>query len=168
LFVALWPPEPVREAIARWQSAWVWPRYAAPVPAERLHITLQFLGNVPVLRLADLRSAIHVQSPPFALALGRPQVWGNGVAVARPQDMPMLLRSLQARLVNRLHEAGFVVEERPYRAHVTLARKAAHATAPQQALSVEWPVNDHVLVRSLPGGRGYEVIERFDWHSAAR
>ena len=39
LFIALWPPDPVREAIARWQAQWTWPEHAALVKTDRLHVT---------------------------------------------------------------------------------------------------------------------------------
>ena len=51
LFLALWPPPAVREAIAGWRGAWWWPPAARLVQDERLHLTLHFIGAVPASRL---------------------------------------------------------------------------------------------------------------------
>ena len=39
LFIALWPPDEVRAAIARWQAAWQWPEKAALVKTDRLQFS---------------------------------------------------------------------------------------------------------------------------------
>ena len=162
LFIALWPGEALRQAIAAWQQAWSWPPQAALVKAERLHLTLHFLGNVDAARLPELARAITVPFEPMTLALGQPEVWPNGVAVVRPDRAPAALLRLHAALGRQLAALGLPVEERPYRAHVTLARRAHRATPPAQVLNRRWRIDGgFVLVRSLPGGAGYQVLYRF-------
>jgi RNA 2',3'-cyclic 3'-phosphodiesterase len=161
LFTALWPPDPVRAAIANWQARWEWPRAAAPVRPERLHITLHFLGEVPVARFADLARALRVPFEPFELALGTGEVWPSGVAVLQPHAVPPALARLHAALGARLAMHAWPLDARPYRPHVTLARRAHGARPPPEGPGLRWPAGDgYVLVRSLPGGAGYEVIER--------
>jgi len=163
LFIALWPRPEVREAIARWQRGWQWPERAAVVPADRLHITLHFLGDVEPRRELDLRYVLKtVPTPHFELHFGRPEVWLRGVAVLRPDNSPTALRGLHARIGLALAGIGMPTEARPYRPHVTLARRATGATPPEQAPVIPWESNDgFALVQTLPGGRGYDVLERF-------
>jgi RNA 2',3'-cyclic 3'-phosphodiesterase len=162
LFIALWPGEALRQAIAAWQQAWSWPPQAALVKAERLHLTLHFLGNVAAARLPGLAQAMRVPFEPFTLTLGQPEVWPNGVAVVLPDRAPAALLRLHAALGQELLALDLPVDERPYRAHVTLARRAHRAKAPPHALDLRWRIDEgFVLVQSLPGGTGYEVLERF-------
>ena len=163
LFIALWPTDAVRDAIAQWQAQWQWPERAALVARERLHVTLHFLGSVAQPRLLDLRYVLQkIPTPRFELHFGRPELWQHGIAVLRPDSSPTALRALHGRIGLALAEIGMPVESRAYRPHVTLARKAAGATPPAQAPEITWEANDgFVLVQTLGGGRGYEVLERF-------
>ena len=46
LFLALWPDAAERQRLAAAQTAWPWPPQTAPVPPERLHLTLHYLGEI--------------------------------------------------------------------------------------------------------------------------
>ena len=48
LFLALWPPAPVRDALQALQRSWRWPQGAALVARGRLHGRLHFPGQVPL------------------------------------------------------------------------------------------------------------------------
>lgn len=163
LFIALWPTEEVRARIARWQSEWTWPPRAAVVAPERLHVTLHFLGDVAPARLAELKYVLRrVPAQKFALHFSRADLWQRGIAVLRPEMLPTGLRGLHARIGLALAGIGLPVEERVYRPHVTLARRAFGATPPAQPADVPWEVDgSFVLVQTLGGGRGYEILERF-------
>jgi 2'-5' RNA ligase len=163
LFIALWPPDETRAAIAHWQSQWTWPDKASVVPAERLHITLHFLGDVAPQQVADLKYVLKsVASPRFQLQFGRADLWQHGIAVLRPDQLPTPLRGLQARVGLALTKIGLPVETRLWRPHVTLARRAADAKAPAQAPDFTWQGDGgFALVQTLGGGRGYETLERF-------
>ena len=162
LFTALWPAPSLQAAIAQWQGTWDWPRQAARVKTERLHATLHFLGDVPARRLPELTDALAVPFEPFELDLGVAAVWPHGVAVVEPVTTPPALTALHARVGDVLRRLELPVDARPYRPHVTLARRAHAAKPPAEGPGLRWRVNDgYVLVRSLPGGAGYEVIARF-------
>lgn len=162
LFLALWPGEPLRHAIAAWQRGWTWPPHAAPVRVERLHLTLHFLGDVPADRLPILLDRLHVAWKPFELTLGCGAVWPNGVALLRPDSAPAPLLQLHEALRCELVALGIPVDERRYRPHVTLARRAHGAKPPGQGPGLHWTIDSsYVLVRSLPGSGGYEIVERF-------
>lgn len=162
LFLALWPSDDLRDAIASWQRSWTWTAHAALIETQRLHLTLHFLGDVAAERLPQLARSLRVPWEPFELTLGRGEVWPNGVAVLRPESDPPPLFQLHAALRHELVALDLPVDERPYRPHLTLARRAHGAKAPTRALALRWPIDaGYVLVRSLPGAGGYEVIECF-------
>jgi 2'-5' RNA ligase len=162
LFIALWPGEALRRAITSWQQAWAWPARAALVKSDRLHLTLHFLGDVPANRLPELVRRLQTPFEPFTLAFGEGEVWPNGVAVLRPDTAPAPLVRLHAELGRELAPLELPVDTRPYRAHVTLARRAHGATPPPQGPALRWRIDaGYVLVRSLPGGAGYDVLARF-------
>jgi 2'-5' RNA ligase len=72
------------------------------------------------------------------------------------------LRDLHQRLGDALAGQGLPVEERTYRPHVTLARRASAAIAPIDNPGVAWPVQDFALVASTgKPDRRYEVICRY-------
>jgi 2'-5' RNA ligase len=53
-------------------------------------------------------------------------------------------------------------EDRAYRPHVTLARRATGASPPARPPDIMWQARDgFALVQTLSGGRGYETLERF-------
>jgi RNA 2',3'-cyclic 3'-phosphodiesterase len=161
LFLALWPDEATRDAIAAYQAAWRWPGGARLVGRERLHLTLHFIGSVPVARLDDVVTGLRVPCEPLQLAFGQSEMWPGGIAVLRPREAPQPLLALHARLARALQQMALPVEERPLRAHVTLARQAAGAAPPGDA-SLHWRADaGYVLVQSLANGGGYEVLERF-------
>lgn len=163
LFIALWPPDEVRSAIAQWQSAWTWPERASVVPSESLHVTLHFLGDVAPRSVLDLKYVLKsIPAPAFELQFGKADMWQHGIAVLRPGNSPTLLRGLHARIGLALAEIELPVEDRPYRPHVTLARRASGATPPGQDADVRWESRSgFALVQTLGGGKGYEVLERF-------
>ncbi len=164
LFLALWPDAATRDAIGAWQQLWEWPARASPVRAERLHLTLHFLGDVPVQRIDELRRALARPFEPFKLRFGYGEVWPHGIAVLRPEVCPSELLRLQAGAKVGLDALGIHVEDRPFKAHVTVARRASSAVPPAHTADFQWRVDSragYVLVRSLPGGSGYEEVHHF-------
>jgi 2'-5' RNA ligase len=163
LFIALWPTEPVRQAIAQWQSEWQWPERAAVVAAAKLHLTLHFIGEVAPQRVLDLKYVLKsVPASRFEMHFGKPQIWPHGVAVLRPNESPTALRSLHARIGLALASIGLPSAEQTLRPHVTLARRATAATPPERAPDITWEsTTGFVLVQAPGGGRPYEILERF-------
>lgn len=163
LFIALWPTDAVRQAVAQWQSEWQWPERAALVAAAKLHLTLHFLGDVEERRVLDLKYVLKsVPASPIDLHFGRPEIWAHGVAVLRPDKSPTALRSLHARIGLALAQIGMPTAEQSFRPHVTLARRATAAKLPERTADITWAAaNGFVLAQSPGGGRGYEILERF-------
>lgn len=159
LFTALWPSAAVREALVAERARWVWPAGARPVAPAKLHLTLHFLGSQPVERIPALRAALAGPLAPFTLTLEHAEVWPNGVALLAPAQPPALLAELHAAQADALRALGLSVEHRRYRPHLTLARDARGAVAPETFAPIEWPVDAVVLVQSLPDGR-YQPLAR--------
>jgi 2'-5' RNA ligase len=158
LFTALWPSPALRTALASLRDRWEWPAGAAPVDEARLHVTLHFIGQVPAQRLPNLAEGLDVAMQPAQLRLDpvRQQVWPGGIAVLE-FDAPDPLRGLHARLA----QLGLATEDRPWRPHVTLARKARGAIPARDADPLPpWQVDSYALVRSVPG-RGYDTLRRY-------
>ena len=162
LFIGLWPPPAAHAALLAHAGGWSWPAPARRTPPERLHVTLHFLGEVATEILPALRRQLALPWSGCELLLDRPTVWPGGIAVLEASAVPAPLAGLRAALAGRLQGLGLPVEERPYRPHVTLARKAAGARAPADFAPVAWQAGPaYALVRSLPGGRGYETLQSF-------
>jgi RNA 2',3'-cyclic 3'-phosphodiesterase len=162
LFVALWPGPRSRAALAEARGRWQWPPLAAPVPSERLHLTLHFLGAVPRERLGALADAIAAPFRAFDLVFGHDELWPHGIAVLCPERTPQPLRQLHGDLGEALLRLGLQPEARPWRPHVTLARHAAGALAPPAAPAWRWPVRGYALVESDSRPRlSYRVLRRY-------
>lgn len=162
LFLALWPaPETVPALLAHAQ-AWSWTPEARRTVHEHLHITIHFLGSVPVARLDALRRGLAVPWTGCDLALDRAIVWPGGIAVLEATQVPPALAQLHAALAERLLALDLQPEARPYRPHVTLARKAVGAQPPAMREALPWPCGPgYALVRSHGGGRGYETLQAY-------
>jgi 2'-5' RNA ligase len=161
LFLALWPGPEVRAAMAQYRDTWRWPDKAAQVRAEKLHLTLHFIGDVERERLPELRQ-IHIPFEPFDLKLGYPDLWPHGIAVLRPHIVPAGLMQLQAALGSELQRLAVPFDAREFRPHVTLARRAGEAALPQQPAQIDWHVDGYVLVESeFDANRTYTVLARY-------
>lgn len=92
---------------------------------ENLHLTLAFLGEQPESAVPQIRQAMErAVGAPFALTLAAPccfrqergDLWWAGTQPCPP------LEALARRLRRELVQSGFPVDEKPFRAHVTLGR----------------------------------------------
>ena len=163
LFLALWPEPGVRHQLREYRDAWQWPRAAAPVHTDKLHMTLHFLGSVPTLRLPELLAGFSVPFEPFQLDLGKPVLWPHGIAVLEPHAAAPALLALHARLSEALLALGLQPEARQYRPHVTMARRATSAVRPDADPVIRWDVRGYALVESKTGdGAGYTVLRGYD------
>lgn len=148
LFVGLWPDEAVRDALQAHQQAWRWPARAGLVRRERLHVTLHFLGDVARERIPALQQALRgVKACAFELPFGEARRWHGGLAVVEMVPVPALM-ALHLAVGEALAPLGHVPERRPFRPHLTLARRAEGAVPPPGPLAIPWTVRGLVLVES--------------------
>lgn len=151
LFLALWPDPAMRHLLKEWRDAWGWPKGATAVAADKLHVTLHFLGSQPSERLPAFLDGFDVPFEPFSLELDTAALWHSGIAVLEPDTTPPQLQALHARLSNALVALGLCPEARPYRPHVTMARRAAGAALPAGLPPVCWDARGYALVESKNG-----------------
>lgn len=160
LFVALWPGPAVRTQLAAARDSWRWPKAATPVRTEHLHLTLHFIGAVAEDRVPGIAAALDVTSPSFDLTFGRDVLWPHGVAVLEPDGVPPALTALHAALGERLRALSLPLDARPFKPHVTMARRAGAATPGIGPRSILWPVGGYALLRSIAGN--YEIVRPYD------
>ena len=153
LFFAIWPDDPARAALAELAGRLVQVAGGRTTPAEGIHLTLEFLGNVEPERVPLLRRlAGEVRGQRFRLALDRVGSFRRArVAWAGSEKAPHQLIELQADLNGRLRGNGFGLEERPYSPHATLARKIERPVPRARIGAIEWPVTEYALVVSAAG-----------------
>ncbi|XOB98617.1 RNA 2',3'-cyclic phosphodiesterase [Deinococcota bacterium DY0809b] len=165
LFYAIFPPRTVQRALAEAQRMlrgnW------KPVREDQIHLTLGFLGDVPVTELARVRAAgreaarasgpftAQVRGTGFFPNEGRPRVW---FARAEGDGFEPLALALREALPE------FLEGERAFKAHLTLARRKG--PAPRVApvvFDLEFPVEAFALVESrlTPKGPQYTVLDTF-------
>lgn len=153
-FLACWPDAATRRALQRQQAAWAWPPGARPTPPARLHLTLHFIGALHDDAVPALRRALDTvdAATPLAWTLARVEIWRGGVAALVPAQVPGAAAALHAALADVLRGEQLPVEPRPWRPHVTLARRAQGAASTGGAAApVHWTSTGFVLVRSDHG-----------------
>ncbi|MDB5918873.1 MAG: 2-5 ligase [Massilia sp.] len=163
LFIALWPDPAIREQLRAWRDSFAWPKPAAPVRTRQLHVTLHFLGNIPRARLPELAQGLGVGIAPFELELGHAELWRGGIAVLAPEVVAPPLLALHGALGAALQRLGLPLEARPYRPHVTLARRAGRELAPTiQGHAVRWQVDGYALMESKLGAAAeYAIVQSY-------
>lgn len=154
------------------------------VPAERIHLTLKFLGDTPLRLVPDLGAALRGAAAavaPFPLSFGGwhrlpgprdPRVLAAGVS-----DPTGSLPRLASLLEERAAALGFPRESRPFLSHATVARRrpagrrsggrgGVHPPASGMGATVMPVVPDMVVRRVVlmkstlgPDGPAYEVVE---------
>lgn len=166
LFFALWPDEPMRDTLAGATRKAVRGSGGRPVPPSNLHLTLAFLGPVPesrIAELADLARSVQLPIPGgIEVRLDRLEHWpGPRVLCAAPSEPPTGVVTLAQALQRQLSVGGFSPDIKPFRAHVTVARKVTHPSRSMSMRPVSWRFGAFALIesRTLESGPVYSVVE---------
>jgi RNA 2',3'-cyclic 3'-phosphodiesterase len=162
LFFALWPPPEAARALGEWAQAVHKACGGRATREDSIHLTLAFLGDADPLKAGAAGRKVKARAFDFPLDAAR--YWPhNRIVWIGPQRVPDALADLVQQLQGALAGAGFVLEDRPFAAHVTLVRKAAKPAAIPPLPAVSWPAAQFLLVRSKRSSTGsaYEAIERF-------
>jgi 2'-5' RNA ligase len=181
LFVAVDPPDDVREGLAAWarsalRSASGRPGGGHPLRVldpEVLHVTLCFLGSQPVEEIRTIGARLGaVAGEVGELTVGAP-LW---LPPRRPRALAVELREesgrldeLHRRLIPAMsevcdHVARTGRRRHRFRPHVTVARMPGGAAPRERTLAPTPPLSFRprqlVLYRSwlLPGGASYEAM----------
>lgn len=164
VFFALWPDAGTRTALAAAARRLQRALHGRRTRDDSIHLTLAFLGDLPLDRLGALLAPPAIAAVPFTLVLDRCGCWPrNGIGWVAPGEMPPALDALAEGLGTWLRAAGFRMEERPFRPHVTLIRDAHCVALPDNIAPIEWRVKAFVLLRSTRAAAGsrYEIIGRW-------
>jgi 2'-5' RNA ligase len=165
VFLALWPGETVRSRLIDTLDALKPAVSGKWVKRDNLHMTLAFLGDVDAARLPEIsRIGAETAGAKFTLVLDRAEFWPRNGIVCLAGQTPPALKGLAEGLTHRLAEAGFAMETRPYRAHLTLARKGRSDRTPITLPEpVVWRVDSFSLVESRLSREGSTYILRGTW-----
>lgn len=159
LFFAIWPPAQVARMLAHWSELAGRATGGRRTAEGNIHLTLAFLGEADPARA--IAAARRVRGEAHRLPLEQARHVNRMVWVA-PRETPPALAALHDKLSMELYREEFILERRPFAAHVTLVRDARRGELPALP-EVDWPVGEFVLMRSSLSSRGarYEPIERF-------
>lgn len=161
LFFALWPPAETARTLAGWAREAQRETGGRTIDEAKIHLTLAFLGEADPQKA--VQAAQKVQAIQHTLPLEQARYWReSNIVWAGPRETPPALKELFESLSLELYREQFILERRPFAAHVTLIRKARAAKLPPLP-AVEWPVREFLLVRSSLSSSGsvYEPLERF-------
>jgi 2'-5' RNA ligase len=158
LFVAAWPSRPVLGALRRLQR----PELAAVrwTTEAQWHITLRFLGEVedPEPVAEALTAGLRRVAPADVVADRRARRYG-------PSAVGVPVRGLEAiaAAVAAATAAWGQIETRPFRGHLTLARRRGRVPAATLSVGLpvlRWHADEVCLVRSHLGAAGarYETM----------
>lgn len=132
---------------------------------EGLHLTLAFLGALPVNRLEQLYAvAAQVNCQAFDWRIDQIGYWRpNQIVWVRSNEPPAAFFALVSRLHSALSNAGFDFDNtKPFSPHITLLRKALREPLVLTLPPLPWQVREFVLVQSeaTPAG-SYRVLQRW-------
>jgi 2'-5' RNA ligase len=166
LFCALLLPHETAERLAAWQrEAFAGVPEVRPLPRERLHVTLAFLGHRPVEELEAILSALReaaARAEPSLLSL-RGYRETRSVGMLTFDDADGRAAALAADLHERLAALGvYEPERRKWLPHVTILRfrKRPGLRPVLPDLEPFMPSDAAAFLSRLrPSGAQYEVLE---------
>ena len=185
LFLALWPQEAERTALADAALEAVTAGGGRPVPTRNLHVTLTFLGSVPEPHIQDVAAvarrvaqAFPPSAVPLHLTFDHIEYWRKSqVLCALAGAGSTQVDALAEALTKEVAGAGFgrdlktlelvgdltIVKFQP---HVTLARKVQRRMPQTPIPALTWSFKEFALIQSqtLPTGSVYTVLERYPFN----
>jgi len=163
MFYALWPGIETRALIAAAARGIACGAPARLVPAENYHLTIAFVGEVPVQQLPILqRIGASLGAASCTIRFDAYEYWPKPeVVVAAAREIPASLENCWRALHQNLANRGFALDPKRLRPHVTLARKVTQAPVPTPMSPITWRASDFCLVRSSSDGTRavYTVVD---------
>lgn len=165
VFFALWPEASVSQVLATQAKRFQIRAGGRLMRQDTLHMTLLFVGLVPRHRLPALAAVMEgLELRITAFQLSRLAIWRhNRIGYAGPDHPLPEIASLVAALGDRLTQAGFQWDKKPFVPHVTLLRHVERCDAEVSFTPVTWPVSSIVLVESRPTARGAQYLPLYRW-----
>lgn len=159
LFFALWPDDSTRQQVDRLNHQL--DGAGRKLIPQNLHVTLVFLGNVEdEIAEAVERQAADIDAAPLELVFDELDYWKRPRVICLTcRRQPDSVYDLVNKLTRMISAFPVRLDQRPFRAHITLARKAqqrpdfdfepirlkAYDFALVQSVSTENGVRYHVL-----------------------
>lgn len=143
------------------------------VPATNFHLTVEFFGNTPEEYIEGVQKLLDTSTQniePFTLELNRLELFPpesrqpKVISVAIGGQKRELVR-LYEEIFHRFAGAGYPLEQRQYRPHLTIARLTSTKTAARvdsivrshsRLMNSAFPVNEIILFESVTGADGVE------------
>ncbi len=167
VFFAIWPDAETRSRVSALASATAAEAGGKVPQPSNLHLTLAFVGAVAPERMAalcEIGAAASHATIPFTLTLDRIGGFRDaGVAWLGADVAPPELERLAVHLHDALGAAGFSVDERPFRIHVTLARRCRRRVRATTVAPIEWRVLQMTLTVSDLGADGSHYRDVAAW-----
>lgn len=166
VFFALWPEAELATHIDKAMAKALKDCHGRKIRSQNLHITLAFIGSVDIDTLNCLQQAAgQLSGAAFELNLDQLGYWSRPKIIwLAATEVPEALVRLQASLNQSLAaNCGYQPETRPFRAHLSLMRKARRGPDEVDISPIKWPINQFSLIRShtRPEGVEYEVLNHW-------
>jgi RNA 2',3'-cyclic 3'-phosphodiesterase len=164
-FFALEPDEEVRRQFSALARDFARRSRGRAVSGDLVHLTLAFIGDVATTSIPALK-AIGDALPGTGAMLEFDTLgaWrASGVAWVAPQQIPAPLQRMHAELRDALANAGFPVDARPFRPHVTLARRCVQPQPRAGCPAIRWRVDRLCLMGSQLRPEGPIYSELAAW-----
>lgn len=166
LFIALWPDKENRRLLRQLNRKLLVPG-SKPMNPANFHVTLVFIGSVTEQKAHDITyRLVGVSANPLQLIFDELSYWRKPriLCLTSSAQVPAAMMDLVNQLSERIEALGVVIDKRPYRPHITLARKA------QRALTAKfdpiiWRADAFSLVESVTENSGlyYKVLQTWQF-----
>jgi 2'-5' RNA ligase len=162
LFFALWLSDRQREMLRDALRPVLTSVEGDVVDRRNWHVTLVFIGGFPEEQIPFLQAAAgQIAREPVRLRFDRLEHWQRPkVASLMPRAVPAALEALVRSLEATLQAFDVKAEDRLYRPHITVARRARAFDTVQLTRSVDLEWDNFELVESVsaPSGVSYRPL----------
>lgn len=166
LFFAIFPPPPTRASLVALQASLK--VRARPIRADRLHLTLLYLGPQSSSAIEPLvRVAAEQTLPSGRLEFDRLGSFGRAqVGWAGCTEVSAAFLVFRQRLADALALDGFTFDPKPWAVHVTLYREMRMPLEILLPEPVIWPVEVFSLVDTVSDSRGVQYVPVASWRAS--
>lgn len=156
LFFALWPSERQRELLRDTLRPVMSTVEGRAVDRRNWHVTLVFISSFPEAQIPFLQAAAaEIEAEPVRLRFDRLEFWPRAsAAVLQTRAVPAPLEGLVQSLERALEAFDVQPEERIFRPHITVARRARKFETLRLTRPVDLEWADFELVESVPSSSG--------------
>ncbi len=164
LFFALWPDDETRKKLYQVARQFKNDNIRLVKPSN-LHMTLEFLGEITDADkqgLIDKASEIHCE--PFSIDLTRVGWWKQPqILYVGTTQVPGQLLKLVKSIRQCVKQQGLKPDNREYKPHVTIVRKAKSIIVPKETFHINWHANSFSLIVSKSSDDGVEYTPLQQW-----